>query len=54
MIYIDWSAALAGIIFFRKSLLTLSASCLLASIVMLVAHMSFVNPQITNLVPVSM
>ena len=52
MIYIGWSAALAGIIFFRKSLLTLSASCLLASIVMLVAHMSFVNPQITNLVPV--
>ncbi|MGP1580312.1 MAG: cytochrome c biogenesis protein CcsA [Wolinella sp.] len=52
MIYIGWSAALAGMIFFRKSLLTLAAASLLAGVVMLVAHMSFVNPQITNLVPV--
>ena len=39
-------------IFFRRSLLALAAAALLAGIVMLVAHMSFVNPQITNLVPV--
>ncbi len=52
MVYIGWSAALAGVIFFRKSLLTLAAASLLAGVVMLVAHMSFVNPQITNLVPV--
>ncbi|WP_170000035.1 cytochrome c biogenesis protein CcsA [Campylobacter sp. RM9328] len=52
MIYIGWSAALAGVVFFRSSLLTLCAASLLASVVMLVAHMSFVNPQITNLVPV--
>ena len=52
MIYIGWSGALAGMIFFRRSLLALAAAALLAGIVMLVAHMSFVNPQITNLVPV--
>lgn len=52
MIYIGWSAALAGVVVFRRSMLTLAASSLLAAIVMLVAHMSFVNPQITNLVPV--
>ncbi|MBR8461328.1 cytochrome c biogenesis protein CcsA [Campylobacter sp. faydin G-105] len=52
MIYIGWSAVLAGIVFFRSSLLSIAASAILASIVMLVAHMSFVNPQITNLVPV--
>ncbi|MGG7074116.1 cytochrome c biogenesis protein CcsA [Campylobacter sp. 9BO] len=52
MVYIGWSAILAGLVFFRSSLLTISASCLLAAIVMLVAHLSFVNPQITNLVPV--
>ncbi|MCD8212761.1 MAG: cytochrome c biogenesis protein CcsA, partial [Campylobacter sp.] len=52
MIYIGWSAALAGIIFFKRSIFVLCAASALASIVMLVAHMSFVNPQITNLVPV--
>ncbi|MCR4942588.1 MAG: cytochrome c biogenesis protein CcsA [Campylobacter sp.] len=52
MIYIGFSSILAGLLFFRSSLLTISASTLLASVIMLVAHMSFVNPQITNLVPV--
>jgi len=52
MVYIGWSASLAGVMVFRKSILSLSAAAILAAIVMLVAHMSFVNPQITNLVPV--
>lgn len=52
LVYIGWSASLAGIVVFRKSILALSASSILAGIVMLVAHMSFINPQITNLVPV--
>lgn len=52
MIYIGWSAALAGMVVFRRSILSLSSASILAGIVMLVAHMSFVNPQITNLVPV--
>jgi len=52
MVYIGWSASFAGVMVFRKSILSLSAAAILAAIVMLVAHMSFVNPQITNLVPV--
>jgi len=52
LIYIGWSASLAGIVVFRRSTLALSAASLLAGIVMLVAHLSFINPQITNLVPV--
>jgi cytochrome c-type biogenesis protein CcsB len=52
LVYIGWSAALAGIVVFRRSTLALAASAILASIVMLVAHLSFINPQITNLVPV--
>ncbi len=52
LVYIGWSASLAGVVVFRKSILTLSAAAILAGIAMLVAHMSFVNPQITNLVPV--
>ena len=52
MVYIGWSASFAGVMVFRKSILSLSAAAILAAIVMLVAHMSFVNPEITNLVPV--
>lgn len=52
LVYIGWSAALAGIVVFRKSILALAASAILAGIAMLVAHLSFINPQITNLVPV--
>lgn len=52
MVYIGWSAGFAGVMVFRKSILSLAAAAILAAIVMLVAHMSFVNPQITNLVPV--
>lgn len=52
LIYIGWSASLAGVVVFRKSTLALCAAALLAGIVMLVAHLSFINPQITNLVPV--
>ena len=52
MVYIGWSAGFAGVMVFRKSILSLSSAAILAAIVMLVAHMSFVNPQITNLVPV--
>ncbi len=52
MVYIGWSAGFAGVMVFRKSILSLAVAAILAAIVMLVAHMSFVNPQITNLVPV--
>lgn len=52
MIYIAWVTMLAGIIFARKSNMTLAATTILASIILMVAHLSWMNPEITNLVPV--
>ncbi len=52
LVYISWSAVLAGIVVFRKSTLAIATSSLLAGVVLLVAHLSFINPQVTNLVPV--
>jgi len=52
MIFISWATMLAGFIFRKRSLLTLSATAILASMTLLVAHLSFMDPEITNLVPV--
>ena len=52
MIYISWVTMLAGLIFMKKSPITLSLTSLLAGITLLTAHMSWMNPEITNLVPV--
>jgi len=52
LIYIGWSTLLAGLIVFRKSLLSLAAASILGGVIMLVAHLSFISPQITTLVPV--
>jgi len=52
LVYIAWSSIFAGIVVFRKSTLALATSSLLAGVIMLVAHLSFINPQVTNLVPV--
>ncbi|MCF6240984.1 MAG: cytochrome c biogenesis protein CcsA [Bacteroidales bacterium] len=52
MIYIAWATMLAGFLFMKKSPITLAATSLLASITLMVAHLSWMDPQITNLVPV--
>jgi cytochrome c-type biogenesis protein CcsB len=52
LLYISWSAVFAGVIFFRRSLLALSAAVIIAGIFMFTAHLTDVDPQITNLVPV--
>ena len=52
LIYISWSAVFAGVIFFRNSLLALGAATIIAGIFMFTAHLTDVDPQITNLVPV--
>jgi cytochrome c-type biogenesis protein CcsB len=52
MIFISWVIILAGFIFSRKSLLTLAAASVLAGMTLMVAHLSFMDPEITNLVPV--
>ncbi len=52
LIYAGWSAILAGLVVFRKSLLALASASILGGIIMLVAHLNFISPQITPLVPV--
>jgi cytochrome c-type biogenesis protein CcsB len=52
MIFISWVTLLAGFIFSRKSSFALSATAVLAGMTLMVAHLSFMDPEITNLVPV--
>jgi cytochrome c-type biogenesis protein CcsB len=52
MIYIGWTTTLAGILFSRKSLGGLAATTTLAATILLVASMSWLDPEITPLVPV--
>jgi len=52
MIFISWVTLLAGFVFSRRSAFTLSATSILAGMTLMVAHLSFMDPEITNLVPV--
>ena len=52
MIYIAWTTVLAGILFARKALGGLAATMVLAATVLLVAMLSYLDPEITPLVPV--
>ncbi len=52
MIYIAWASMLAGFLFRKNSTITLSVTAILAGIALLVAHLSWMDPEITNLVPV--
>jgi cytochrome c-type biogenesis protein CcsB len=52
LIYIGWTTVLAGLIFSRKSYGGLAATTVLASTIMMVAGLSWLDPEITPLVPV--
>ncbi|MRT91769.1 cytochrome c biogenesis protein [Ancylomarina sp. 16SWW S1-10-2] len=52
MTYVAWACLLAGFLFTRKSKFALAATSLLAGLSLFVAHLSWMNPEITNLVPV--
>lgn len=52
MIFIGWATVLSGLIFYKNSPIALSATSVLAALIMYVAHLSWMNPEITNLVPV--
>ncbi len=52
MIYIGWATILSGLIFVRRSEITLAVTALLASLILSVAGMSWMDPEITTLVPV--
>ena len=52
MIYIAWAAMLAGLIFVRNTPFALASAAILSALTLFVAHLSWMNPEITNLVPV--
>jgi len=52
MIYVGWATSLSGFVFLKRSPITLAVTTLLAAIILFVAGMSWMNPEITNLVPV--
>lgn len=52
MIYIGFTTVLAGLLFARKSLGGLTATSVLASTILMVAGLSWLDPEITPLVPV--
>jgi cytochrome c-type biogenesis protein CcsB len=52
MIFVSWVTLLAGLIFVKRSRYALALTAILAALSLLVAGMSNMNPEITNLVPV--
>ncbi len=50
--YIAWATVLAGLVFARQSGITLSTTAILASLTLHIAHLSWMDPQVTSLVPV--
>jgi cytochrome c-type biogenesis protein CcsB len=52
MIFVSWVTLLAGIIFVKRSRYALALTAILSALALMVAGMSNMNPEITNLVPV--
>ncbi|MBP6065214.1 cytochrome c biogenesis protein CcsA [Bacteroides sp.] len=52
MIYVAWAAALGGLLFIRRSPLTLSLATILAGVILFVTNLNSMDPEITPLVPV--
>lgn len=52
LLYISWATCLAGLLFAKRSPMTLSVTTLLSAISLFVAGMSWMSPELTNLVPV--
>jgi cytochrome c-type biogenesis protein CcsB len=52
MIFVSWISLLAGLIFARRTGFAIALTGILSALSLLVAHMSWMNPDITNLVPV--
>ena len=52
LVYIAWTIIFAGILFARQSPFAVASTGILAGLVLFVAHLSWMDPQITNIVPV--
>ncbi|WKK67288.1 c-type cytochrome biogenesis protein CcsB [Lutimonas zeaxanthinifaciens] len=52
MIYVSWATMFFGVIFGKRSPLTLAATTFVTSMLLMVAHWNWMDPSIGNLVPV--
>lgn len=52
MVYVAWATMLAGLIFGRKYPMVIGTAAMLTGITLFVAHLNWMNPEITHLVPV--
>ena len=52
MIYVAWATQLFGLIFGRKSDLTMASTAFVAGMILMIAHWNWMDPEIANLVPV--
>jgi cytochrome c-type biogenesis protein CcsB len=52
MVFISWVTILSGFIFNKRSQFVLTATAVLAGLTLMVANLSFMDPEVSNLVPV--
>jgi cytochrome c-type biogenesis protein CcsB len=52
MVYVAWASMLAGVIFGRKYPMVIGTAAILSGIILFVAHLNWMSPEITHLVPV--
>lgn len=52
MIYVAWATMLFGLVFGRKSSLTVASTAFVAAMILMIAHWNWMDPQIANLQPV--
>jgi ABC-type transport system involved in cytochrome c biogenesis permease subunit len=52
LVYIAWATLLAGFIFSKNSPITIAATGIMTGLILFVAHLSWMDPQVTMLVPV--
>jgi len=52
MIYVSWATLFFGLIFGRKSSLTIAATSFVSSMILMIAHWNWMDPSIANLQPV--
>lgn len=52
MIYIAWASTLAGLLFGKRSTFAVPVAVIFSALSLMVAHLSWMDPQITTLVPV--
>lgn len=52
MVYVGWASALAGLLFSRRSHIAVALATFLAGLILFVANLNWMDPEITPLVPV--